>query len=834
MYRNSTALLAVLVLLSSTSQAETPDDFAHTIAPILRKHCVECHGGREAKGGFSINTRKSFLDEDYAIPKDAEASYFLDLILSDDPEAQMPPPDKPRLTEEEVQKLTSWVEAGMTWDSEFTFAEQLYEPPLKPFAVTLPPVVDGRQHPIDRLIDNYFDDNDVKRPQSINDATFYRRVSMDLVGLLPEAESLDSFIKNTAPDKREQLVEELLSDQIDYADHWLSFWNDLLRNDYTGTGFITGGRKQVSKWLYESLLVNMPYDQFARELIAPPSNESRGFIDGIKWRGEVSAGQTLEIQFSQSISQAFLGLNMKCASCHDSFVDRWTLKEAYGLAAIYSQRELKIHRCDKPTGEVAKAAWLFPQLGDIDSAASQPERLQQLARLMTHQDNGRFTRTIVNRLWATMMGRGLVHPLDAMQSEPWNAELLELLSNHLRENNYDLKTVLKFIAASEAYQSQTVVGSQSEPDGGYVFRGPISKRMTAEQFLDGVWQITQAGPIQYDAPFLRLPTEPTVNEEFELLAKRIRATPEPIEDATKKEEEQEVSADVDEEDTPNDPPEKKVEVEEDILLKTTIHLDSVVQLGAAAILSQNQYRLFINNIEVASGRNQTQPNEILLNQRFKPGKNDIVVLLMKANTDRAHSGFFIEGSLRLASGSKFRISTDEKWQWCNVIPKQRSRRLGKVTGEWRNVEVIPEFNKDSRNAKNRIKALNSRVFHGEFPMIRTSLIKSDFLMRSLGRPLREQIVSSRPSELTTLEAIDLTNGATLAKYLEEGARNIVNGDWQSSQKLVQHLFVAALSRTPTADEMAVILESLDANPSPQQVEDLLWVLVMMPEFMLVH
>lgn len=156
-------------------------------------------------------------------------------------------------------------------------------------------------------------------------------------------------------------------------------------------------------------MTNKPYDQFARELLSP-TPESEGFIYGIKWRGGVNASQVREVQFSQSISQVFLGINMKCASCHDSFIDRWKLDEAYGLAAIYSEQPLEINRCDKPTGRMAQAAWIFPELGSVDAKAPQPERLKQLAGLMTHPDNGRFTRTIVNRLWHRLMGRGIVHP----------------------------------------------------------------------------------------------------------------------------------------------------------------------------------------------------------------------------------------------------------------------------------------------------------------------------------------------------------------------------------------------------------------------------------------
>ena len=90
---------------------------------------------------------------------------------------------------------------------------------------------------------------------------------------------------------------------------------------------------------------------------------------------------------------------------------------------------LKIARCDKETGAVAQAAWIFPELGQVKADAPQPERLKQLAALMTHpEENGRFTRTIVNRLWHRLMGRGIVHPVDAMQTEPWSADLLDFLA----------------------------------------------------------------------------------------------------------------------------------------------------------------------------------------------------------------------------------------------------------------------------------------------------------------------------------------------------------------------------------------------------------------------
>ena len=117
-------------------------------------------------------------------------------------------------------------------------------------------------------------------------------------------------------------------------------------------------------------------------------------------RADVTPGQTLPFQFAQSLSQSHLVINVKCASCHDSFIDRWKLDEADGLAAIYADKPLLIHRCDIPTGETAKAAWLFPEIGQIEQPAAKGERLKQPAALMTPHENGHVPRPNVKRLLA--------------------------------------------------------------------------------------------------------------------------------------------------------------------------------------------------------------------------------------------------------------------------------------------------------------------------------------------------------------------------------------------------------------------------------------------------
>ena len=153
---------------------------------------------------------------------------------------------------------------------------------------------------------------------------------------------------------------------------------------------------------------------------------------------------------------------------------------------------------------MAKPAWLFPELGTVDETKPKAERLKQLAALITAPQNGRTPRAITNRLWQRLMGRGIVHPVDAMQSAPWNEDLLDYLGYHLMENHYDLKKTLRLICLSQAYQSKAESFEEAPQESKYVFRGPRPKRMSAEEFTDAIWQICGTAPAKFDAPVKRV------------------------------------------------------------------------------------------------------------------------------------------------------------------------------------------------------------------------------------------------------------------------------------------------------------------------------------------
>lgn len=461
------------------------------VRSIFAHNCYKCHSAEKIKGDLRLDKKEFVMKGGESGPileaRHPEKSEMIRrLLLPRDDEESMPPKGK-SLSEKEIETLTFWIEVGAPWPDNADEESVYRVAELAPRVPPLPPDQAGLGNPIDRFTDQYFKTKKMNWPDVVDDKIFLRRVYLDIIGLLPSPERLNAFLVDNNPSKRELLVKELLARDDDYAQHWLSFWNDALRNDYTGTGYITGGRFAITEWLYESLKENKPYDVFVRELLSP-NKGSEGFIKGIQWRGTVNASQRVEMQAAQNISQVFLGLNLKCASCHDSFISDWKLSEAYAFANIFADSALEINRCDKPTGKMAGTQIIFEELGTIDSTATVDEKLKQLAQFLTAKGNGRLYRTIVNRIWAQLMGRGIVEPVDLMDNVPWSQDLLDWVASDFYAKKNNLKELIFLIATSKTYQLPSV-GVKSENDliaEDYTFRGMHRRRLSAEQFADAV------------------------------------------------------------------------------------------------------------------------------------------------------------------------------------------------------------------------------------------------------------------------------------------------------------------------------------------------------------
>ncbi len=471
-------------------------DYQRQIQPIFARRCLECHNETKRSGGLSLASYSDALEggRTGAIirPGAAARSLIVHKITgASDPRM---PKDKEPLPAGEIATIQRWIDEGARETPASRPAPPPWEPSIEVKRPATPPILwRGWSAPIDRFVAKYLISHRTSPPSTVSDAQFARRAYLDAWGLLPAPEELEAFTTDTAPGKRDALVSRLLADNEKYAEHWMSFWNDLLRNEDGVTYFSeTAGRKSITDWLYRALTTNLSYDRFVAKLLNPEtSSDPEGFLIGVNWRGETSAAVTPWMQASQNTAQVFLGINLKCNACHDSFVSRWKLKDAYALAAYFSpEPTLQLYRCDVAQNKYAEPAFLFPDLDRTPASSSLADRRAVAAKIFTDPRNGRLARTLVNRIWARLLGHGIVANPDELDGRPWSPELLDYLAADFVEHGYDVKRLIGEIMKTRAYQLTAVMRARAPADKDYQFRGPEVRRLTAEQFSDAIGAIT--------------------------------------------------------------------------------------------------------------------------------------------------------------------------------------------------------------------------------------------------------------------------------------------------------------------------------------------------------
>jgi hypothetical protein len=489
-------VLFLTLCITATAQNSSPRiDFGQKIAPLLKMRCSTCHSREKRSGGLSLATYEDVLNggRSGAILRPGDSGNSLVIRrLSGEVQPQMPFGGPP-LHAEDIQTIRDWIDQGARETPTSAAAKPKWEAPLALRAPAIPkPAWAAWSQPVDRYVSDYLAAAGQSEPETVSDAIFARRAYLDIWGLLPDPNALRSFIASKAPGKRKTLVERLLADNTRYAENWISYWNDLLRNDEGVTYHSeTASRKSITNWLLNALETNLPYDRFVSQLLDPAGpNDPEGFLIGVNWRGVVSASQTPAMQAAQNTAQVFLGINLKCNSCHDSFISRWKLKDAYSLASYFSpEAKLELYRCDVAQHQFAEPAFLYPEVTHAPASLSSDDRRSAIAATFTDPRNGRLARTVVNRIWLRLMGHGLVENPDDMDGEPWNPALLDWLGSDFVAHNYDLKQLIATIMESRAYQMPSIARKQ-EATGVYPFRGPEVRRLTAEQFADAIGAIT--------------------------------------------------------------------------------------------------------------------------------------------------------------------------------------------------------------------------------------------------------------------------------------------------------------------------------------------------------
>jgi hypothetical protein len=364
-----------------------------------------------------------------------------------------------------------------------------------------------RKNFIDGLVWDKLQSQGLLPSQPCDDATFIRRAHLDIIGRLPTPNDVRAFMADSRTDKRERLVDALL-ERPEYVDHWAGKWADLLRPNPYRVGIKTV--MSMDQWIRDSLRANKPYDQFVREIVT---------AEGSTWKNGATVlfrDRREPAELTTMISQLFLGTRLDCAKCHHHPFEKWSQDDFYSFASYFSRVGRKGTGLSPPisgseevilfgkpttvthpsTGAAMKARPLYgaaPEVGPEDDPR------QILADWMTGPENDLFVQTISNRIWAELMGRGLVEPVDDLRATnpPSNPALLAALGGHLREQKYDLKQLIRTICTSYVYSLNV------RPEGANVqdtrnFSRRYRTRMRAEVLADAICDITGL-PERYEA-----------------------------------------------------------------------------------------------------------------------------------------------------------------------------------------------------------------------------------------------------------------------------------------------------------------------------------------------
>jgi len=329
-----------------------------------------------------------------------------------------------------------------------------------------------------------------------DDATFLRRVFLDVIGLLPTSEEARRFLADKDPAKRTKLVAELL-ERPEYADFWAGYWGDRLQNSVQL--LYEKGPQNFTRWLYTVFRKNMAYDQFVRRLLTDSGN-MYDFTRGTSYYPLIKKPEDM----AAVTSQLFLGVKIECARCHNHPFERWTRSDFRGMAAFFSQIRYKNSgprhneyilyldfQRQFEDADTKEVYWPRPLHGKALVPDEWTDRRELLAEWMTSPGNPFFAKTIVNRMWSCFMGRGLVEPVDDFRftNPPSNEPLLEALATDFVEHGYDLHHLIRLITASRAYQSSSLPNEGNREDK-MAYSRYYPRHLTAQQLLDAISQAT--------------------------------------------------------------------------------------------------------------------------------------------------------------------------------------------------------------------------------------------------------------------------------------------------------------------------------------------------------
>ncbi len=342
---------------------------------------------------------------------------------------------------------------------------------------------------IDRLVLTTLKELDIQPAKVCSDQVFIRRVYLDVIGTLPTPQEVRTFLQDKTPGKRGALIDRLLG-RKEFADYWAMKWSDLLRvKAEFPINLWPNGVQAYYRWIHTSIKENKPYDQFAREMLtasgsnfrAPPVNFYRAL--------QGTEPQTI----AQAVALTFMGTRTK----------NWSKERVAGMAAFFSylgykrsgewKEEILFFDSLKAAKDFAAGASrkaVFPDGTRVQLSEKRDPR-QIFADWLIRPDNPWFARTIVNRIWYWLQGRGIVHEPDDLRPDnpPRNLELLAFLEKKLVKARYDLKHVYRLILNSRTYQLSSIPRTD-HPEAEACFAFYPLRQLEAEVLIDALCQIT--------------------------------------------------------------------------------------------------------------------------------------------------------------------------------------------------------------------------------------------------------------------------------------------------------------------------------------------------------
>ncbi len=332
-----------------------------------------------------------------------------------------------------------------------------------------------------------------------SDAEFLRRAYLDTIGTLPKPDEVRAFLSDTTSDKRDKVIESLLA-RPEFVDYWTYKWSDLLL--INGQKLRPKPVKAYYDWIHQQVADNVPWDEFARQIVTSQgSSLDQGATNFFALHQDPE-------EMAENTSQAFLGLSIGCAKCHNHPLEKWTNNQYYAFANLFARVRAKGWGGDFRSGDGVRTLYVANKGDLIQPLTGKPQpptpldgqplefnspvdRRIALAAWLTSPENPYFSRAITNRVWANFFNVGIVEAVDDLRvSNPASNEaLLAASAKYLVDNKYDLKSLMRAILQSKTYQRSSQALPENKDEKRFYSRY-YPKRLMAEVLLDAISQVT--------------------------------------------------------------------------------------------------------------------------------------------------------------------------------------------------------------------------------------------------------------------------------------------------------------------------------------------------------